>query len=185
MITTSGGGALICPDKASADRVRFLATQARENRPYYYHEVIGYNYRLSNISAGIGCAQIEDIDRRLARRRAINAMYAEAFKDHPYIKVQKNPSADYDSNFWLTTVQIDDEAPLSPDELRVRLLDHRIETRLLWRPMHLMPVFADAPYYGGNVGEDLFNHGLCLPSGSSLTDEQINCVIDAVRQLMK
>lgn len=185
MITTSGGGALICPDKASADRVRFLATQARENRPYYYHEVIGYNYRLSNISAGIGCAQIEDIDQRLARRQAIHAIYADAFNDHPYIKVQENPSTDYNSNFWLTTIQITDEAPLSPDELRMRLSDQKIETRLLWRPMHMMPVFADAPYYGGNVGEGLFNHGLCLPSGSSLTDGQINRVIDTVSHLMK
>lgn len=185
MITTSGGGALICPDEESAKRVKFLATQARENRPYYYHEVIGYNYRLSNISAGIGCGQIETIDQRIARRRTINRIYAESLADIPTIKVQSNPGADYNSNFWLSTIQIDPSAKLTPDELRIRLAERKIETRLLWRPMHMQPVFSSAVYYGGCVGETLFDHGLCLPSGSSLTDTQIERVIDEIHSALK
>ena len=185
MITTSGGGALICPDEESAKRVKFLATQARENRPYYYHEVIGYNYRLSNISAGIGCGQIETIDQRIARRRTINRIYAESLADIPTIKVQSNPGADYNSNFWLSTIQIDPSAKLTPDELRIRLAERKIETRLLWRPMHMQPVFSSAVYYGGCVGETLFDHGLCLPSGSSLTDTQIERVINEIHSALK
>lgn len=182
MITTSGGGALICPDTEAAARVKFLATQAREDRPYYYHTVIGYNYRLSNISAGIGCGQMENIHERIARRRAIHALYREGLADLPYITVQDNPSQGYESNFWLTTIQIDPDAHVTPDQMRLRLLEKKIETRLLWRPMHMQPIFADAPYYGGSVGETLFNRGLCLPSGSSLTDDQIARVIDELHK---
>ncbi len=184
MITTSGGGALICPDAESARRVKFLATQARENRPYYYHEVIGYNYRLSNISAAIGCSQLETISDRLSRRREIHRLYAEGLADLSAITVQNNPSADYDSNFWLTTVLIDPACGMTPDEIRLQLLDRRIESRLLWRPMHLMPVFEGAPYYGDAVSETLFNRGLCLPSGSSLTDAQVATVISAMHEIM-
>ncbi len=185
MITTSGGGALICPTEESAKRVKFLATQAREDRPYYYHEVVGYNYRLSNISAGIGCGQLEDIDKRLQRRRDIHALYKNGLADLACVSVQDNPSTDYDSNFWLSTIQIANDAPLTPDETRIQLLEKKIETRLLWRPMHMQPVFKSAPYYGGNIGETLFNNGLCLPSGSSLTNAQIECVIDNLHKLLK
>lgn len=185
MITTSGGGALICPTKEAADRVKFLATQARENRPYYYHEVTGYNYRLSNISAGIGCGQIESIDDRLARRRQIQAMYAAELNDISGLTVQKNPTADYNSNFWLSTILMDPESKLTPEQLRLYLWDKKIETRPLWYPMHKQPVFASAPYYGNGVSESLFERGLCLPSGSSLTDEQIARVIDEIRTALK
>ena len=184
MITTSGGGALICPDAESAARVKFLATQARENRPYYYHKVIGYNYRLSNISAAIGCSQMETIDSRIARRREIHRLYSEGLKDLAGVTVQKNPSKDFDSNFWLTTVLIDPACGMTPDEIRVALLDRRIESRLLWRPMHMMPVFEAFPYYGSGVGGSLFERGLCLPSGASLTDEQISVVIDALHDIL-
>ncbi len=183
MITTSGGGALICPDAESARRVKFLATQARENRPYYYHKVVGYNYRLSNISAAIGCSQIETIDSRLARRREIHSIYARELKDIASISVRYNPSDDFNSNFWLSTVLVDPACGLTPDELRVALLDRRIEPRLLWRPMHMMPVFEGFPYYGDAVGASLFERGLCLPSGSSLTNEQIGTVISALHEL--
>lgn len=183
MITTSGGGALICPDKEAAARVKFLSTQARENMPYYYHNVIGYNYRLSNISAGIGCGQMETIAERIARRRAIHHLYAEGLKGCEWVKVQCNPNADYNSNFWLTTIQIDPQFHLSPNDIRLRLLDQKIETRLLWRPMHMQPVFANAPYIGDDTSETLFNHGLCLPSGSSLTDAQIHRVIETIKNL--
>lgn len=185
MITTSGGGALICPTKEAADRVKFLATQARENRPYYYHEVTGYNYRLSNISAGIGCGQIESIDDRLARRRQIQTMYASELNDIGGLAVQKNPTADYNSNFWLSTILLEPESELTPEQLRVYLWDKKIETRPLWYPMHKQPVFASAPYYGNGVSESLFERGLCLPSGSSLTDEQIARVIDEIRTALK
>lgn len=185
IITTSGGGALICPDEEAAKRVKFLATQAREDRPYYYHNVIGYNYRLSNISAGIGCGQMEDIDSRIARRREIHRLYCEALDGVCGIQVQKNPAKEYNSNFWLTTLQLPDGTKYDPDRIRQRLLEQKIETRLLWRPMHMQPVFANAPYYGSNIGEDLFNHGLCLPSGSSLTDDQVYRVIEAIGREMK
>lgn len=184
MITTSGGGALICPDEETAARVKFLATQARENRPYYYHNMIGYNYRLSNISAGIGCGQMETIESRIERRREIHRMYAESLSGIGGIKVQDNPSPEFNSNFWLTTIQIPDNARLTPDNLRQALLERKIETRLLWRPMHMQPVFADAPYYGQKVSENLFDHGLCLPSGSSLTDTEVARVIDCIHELM-
>lgn len=184
IITTSGGGALICPDDEAAKRVKFYATQARENRPYYYHEHIGYNYRMSNVSAGIGCGQMDVINDHVARRRQIHGIYRSQLADIPYITVHDNPSADFDSNFWLSTILLADDSPVTADELRVALDAENIESRLLWRPMHMQPIYADAPYYGGNVAEDLFNHGLCLPSGSSLTDSQIGRVCDVIRRAL-
>lgn len=184
IITTSGGGALICPDAEAAKRVKFLATQAREPFPYYYHNVVGYNYRLSNISAAIGCAQIETIHERLARRRAIHELYAKAFADTPGIEVQCNPSAAYDSNFWLSTISLNPEAiTITPDQLRIALAERNIESRLMWRPMHLQPVFADAPYYGHGISDRLFDNGLCIPSGASLTDSEIATVINAIKEI--
>lgn len=184
LITTSGGGALICPDAESASRVKFLATQARENKPYYYHNVVGYNYRLSNISAGIGCGQIETANERVARRQQIHTLYKELLSDLDYVSVQDNPDESYDSNFWLTTIQLKNHTKLSPDQLRLSLLDKKIETRLLWRPMNMQPIFENAPYYGGNTGETLFNNGLCLPSGSSLTDNDIERVAQSIKDLL-
>lgn len=184
IITTSGGGALVCPTREAADRVKFLATQARENRPYYYHEVIGYNYRLSNVSAGIGCGQMDEINERVARRRAIHEMYERHLAAIPGVTVQCNPSADFNSNFWLSTIQIDPATGKTPDEVRIALNECNIETRLLWRPMNMQPVFSGAPYYGEKVGETLFDRGLCLPSGSSLTDSDIARVIDALEAVI-
>lgn len=185
IITTSGGGALICPDAESAARVKFYATQARENRPYYYHETIGYNYRLSNISAGIGCGQMTVLPDRVKRRHEIHDLYKRELGIVPGITVQDNPSSEYDSNFWLTTILIDPASGSTPDELRMCLNRENIESRLLWRPMHLQPVFADAPYYGTGVSDSLFERGLCLPSGSSLTDEQIKRVISIIKAQIK
>lgn len=185
IITTSGGGALICPDADAAARVKFYATQARENRPYYYHETIGYNYRLSNISAGIGCGQMTVLPERVSRRREIHALYAKELDGFNGITVHDNPSADYDSNFWLTTILIDPATGHTPDEIRLCLNDENIESRLLWRPMHMQPVFADAPYYGNGVSDLLFERGLCLPSGSSLTNEQIMHVISIIKNKMR
>ncbi|MGN1172516.1 MAG: DegT/DnrJ/EryC1/StrS family aminotransferase [Muribaculaceae bacterium] len=182
IITTSGGGALLCPDEQSAKRVLFYATQARENRPYYYHEHIGYNYRLSNISAGIGCGQMEVLQEHVERRRRIHRMYSDAFRADKYITVHENPSERHNSNFWLTTITLSPDSPVSADQIRIFLAEHDIESRLLWRPMHMQPVYADCPYYGGNVAEDLFNRGLCLPSGSSLTDDEVNRVITTIKE---
>lgn len=193
IITTSGGGALICHTEKEASRVRFLATQARENRPYYYHESLGYNYRLSNVSAAIGCAQIEELAERVARRRKIHSLYKTGLSDLDGVTVQDNPSENVSSNFWLSTILIDKALTgKTPDEVRVALLDRGIETRLLWRPMNIQPIYADCPYYsestqkGDNsgVGEWLFDRGLCLPSGSSLTDEEIDTVISSLREVL-
>lgn len=182
IITTSGGGALICPDKESADRVKFYATQARENRPYYYHEVIGYNYRLSNVSAGIGCGQMEVLEAHLARRREIHGLYSALLADVPGVTVHENPTKDYNSNFWLTTILLDPEViATTPDELRIALNEANIESRLIWRPMHMQPVYASNPYYGGKISETIFDRGLCLPSGSSLTDDDIRRVAETLR----
>ena len=182
MITTSGGGALICPDKESARRALFLATQARENRPYYYHETIGYNYRLSNVSAAIGCAQMEELDWRVNRRRAIHGIYAEALRDNPVVSVHNNPDNTFNSNYWLSTILLDDASPVSADDLRRKLASHNIETRLLWRPMHMQPVYKDAPAYVNGVSERLFDHGLCLPSSTTLSDEQIKYVAQLINR---
>lgn len=182
MITTSGGGALICPDKESARRALFLATQARENRPYYYHETIGYNYRLSNVSAAIGCAQMEELDWRVNRRRAIHGIYADALRDNPVVSVHNNPDNTFNSNYWLSTILLDDASPVSADVLRQKLASHNIETRLLWRPMHMQPVYEDAPAYVNGVSQRLFGHGLCLPSSTTLSDEQVQYVAQLINR---
>ena len=182
IITTSGGGALICPNDEAERHVKFLATQAREPMPYYYHKEIGYNYRLSNISAGIGCGQMEHIAERVARRREIHALYAKGLASLPGITVHTEPTADAVSNFWLTTILLDESLRFSPEDLRLALEAENIESRRLWRPMNMQPVYADAPFYGSDCAERIFNSGLCLPSGSILTDDEIHRVIDCVTQ---
>ena len=182
IITTSGGGALVCPDDVSRKRALFYATQAREDKPYYYDEHIGYDYRLSNVCGAIGCGQMDVLPERVKRRRYIHDIYMAELGSMPGVTVQTNPSTDYNSNFWLTTVQLDDAD--APDRIRLALAAEKIETRLLWRPMQMQPVFADAPYYGGDVSETLFRHGLCLPSGSILTDEQILRVCRSIKNLL-
>lgn len=181
IITTSGGGALICPNSEAAKHVKFLATQAREPMPYYYHKEIGYNYRLSNISAGIGCGQMEHIAERVSRRREIHSLYARELGNLPGFTVHSEPDADAISNFWLTTILLDDKLPFSPEELRLTLEASNIESRRLWRPMNMQPVYADAPFYGDGCAEKLFDRGLCLPSGSILTDDEIARVIDCIK----
>lgn len=185
VITTSGGGALVCPDEEAAERVKFLSTQAREAMPYYYHKVVGYNYRLSNVSAGIGCGQMEVLPERVARRRQIHGLYKELFNGVPGIVVHDNPSSDFDSNFWLTTILFDEQLGFTPEDLRQYLLAQNIESRWLWRPMNMQPVFAEAPFYGDGTAERLFGHGLCLPSGSILTDDDVARVAEAVTTFIK
>ena len=185
VITTSGGGALICPTADAAARVKFLVTQAREKVPYYYHKVIGYNYRLSNVSAGIGCGQMEVLADRVERRREIHGLYAKLLGDIPEVRVHGNPSSDVNSNFWLTTILFDERLGFTPEDLRQYLDTNNIESRWLWRPMNMQPVYVDAPFYGDGTAERLFGHGLCLPSGSILTDDEIAAVADAVRTFVK
>lgn len=186
MITTSGGGALVCRTKEAAERTKFFATQARENRPYYYHEHIGYNYRMSNICAGIGRGQMTVLPQHIARRREIHTLYTRLLEHVPGIVVMQNPDADYDSNFWLTCITVDPERTgITADEIRVHLESQNIESRLLWRPMHMQPVFAENPYYGTDVAERLFERGLCLPSGSMLDDGQIAEVAGRIVSLVE
>lgn len=194
IITTSGGGALICRTEEETARVRFLATQARENRPYYYHETIGYNYRLSNVSAAIGCAQTEELPYRVARRRQIHDLYKAGLENIDGISVHDNPDTRMRSNFWLSTILVDHEQTgMTPDEIRLALMERGIETRLLWRPMNMQPVYKDCPYYTAyedkakgtsGVGEWLFDRGLCLPSGSSLSDDEVTTVINAIKEVI-
>lgn len=182
IITTSGGGALVCRSKEEADRVKFYATQAREQRPYYYHETIGYNYRLSNVSAGIGCGQMDVLQPHVELRRAIHKFYTKELAEIDGLSVQQNPSTDFNSNFWLSTVLIDPKTGKDPESLRQFMLDAGVETRRLWRPMHMQPVFADAPYYGGTTCETMFDRGLCLPSGSGLKEEELRYVADKIKE---
>lgn len=184
IITTSGGGALVCHSKEEADRVKFYATQAREQRPYYYHETIGYNYRLSNVSAGIGCGQMDVLQPHVELRRAIHDFYTKELAEIDGLSVQQNPSTDFNSNFWLSTVLIDPKTGKDPESLRQFMLDAGVETRRLWRPMHMQPVFADAPYYGGTTCETLFDRGLCLPSGSGLKEEELRYVADKIKEFL-
>lgn len=183
MITTSGGGALICPDEESARRVKFYATQARENFPYYQHEQIGYNYRLSNISAGIGRGQMYVLDEHIARRRAIHALYVEKLKNTPGITVmQPRSNVDLHPNYWLSTILVNSqEAGFTYQELSARLTAADIESRPLWKPMHLQPVFAKAPAYVNGVSEALFAQGLCLPSGPIVTDEDVDRIVEIIK----
>ena len=182
MITTSGGGALVCPSEEAAKRVMFYATQARDQAPHYQHSHIGYNYRLSNICAGIGRGQMMVLNEHLARRRQIHAIYKQELENLPGITFLDNPSDKFNSNHWLTCIVINPkEAGFTREELRLAMEQENIETRPLWKPMHLQPVYANAPYYGDDTCERLFDYGLCLPSGSSLTDDDITRVIGVVK----
>ena len=183
MITTSGGGALICPDEESARRVKFYATQARENFPYYQHEQIGYNYRLSNISAGIGRGQMYVLDEHIARRRAIHTLYVEKLTNTPGITVmQPRSNVDLHPNYWLSTILVNpQEAGFTYQELSARLTAADIESRPLWKSMHLQPVFTKAPAYVNGVSEALFAQGLCLPSGPMVTDEDVNRIVEIIK----
>ncbi|MGI9651855.1 aminotransferase class I/II-fold pyridoxal phosphate-dependent enzyme [Chryseobacterium sp. RLHN22] len=181
IITTSGGGALVCHNQEDKDKAVFLSTQARDNAPHYQHSHIGYNYRMSNIVAGIGRGQMEILKDRVEARRKMHDFYLELFKDIDGVEVFSEPTDEYFSNHWLSSIVIDEEVTgKNREDLRLALLEDNIESRPLWKPMHLQPVFAEAPYYGTNVAEKLFDNGLCMPSGSNLSDndrERIEKVI--------
>lgn len=183
IITTSGGGMLITRRKDWADKARFLATQARDPAPHYEHSTFGYNYRLSNICAAIGLGQMEVLNARVARRREIFARY-KAMLSRPGITFMPEPVG-LRSTRWLTTLTIDPtEAGVTREDIRLMLLKHQIESRPLWKPMHMQPLYEGAPYHGGGIDERLFTNGLCLPSGSDMTDEQQCEVIDRMIALL-
>jgi len=171
IITTSGGGALVTKSQTVKEKAVFLATQARDEAPHYQHSEIGYNYRMSNISAGIGRGQMEVLDQRIAQRRKMNEFYSKHIDSITGVSLLKEPNPDYFSNFWLSTLLIDSaQQDKSSSDLRVEFGKANIETRPFWKPMHLQPIFEKYPYYGQRVAETLFDQGLCLPSGSNLTD---------------
>ena len=184
IITTSGGGMLLSRKKEYIDRAKFLSTQARDSAPHYQHSHIGYNYRLSNILAALGRGQLENLDKKLGRRREINSLYRRAFSDIPGIDFM--PIASYgEPNYWLTCITVDNSLiSATPEKLRVALEKENIESRPLWKPMHLQPVFQSRRAVGGKVTEDLFNTGLCLPSGSGMSDDELNRVADVVRNTL-
>jgi dTDP-4-amino-4,6-dideoxygalactose transaminase len=169
IITTSGGGALVCRNAETKEKAIFLATQARDAAPHYQHSEIGYNYRMSNICAGIGRGQMEVLDRHIALRREMNAFYRDLLAEVAGVTTFTEPSKQYHSNHWLSAIVVaETETGKTAEALRLALDQANIESRPLWKPMHLQPVFAHYPYYGGKVAEDLFHRGLCLPSGSNL-----------------
>ncbi len=182
IITTSGGGALLGNDGALIEKARFLATQARDPAPHYQHSQVGYNYRMSNVVAGIGRGQMEVLPERVRRRREIFAFYQRAFADIPAISFSPEFS-DTTGNRWLTCLTVDEgqSGGVTRETIRLALAEDNIEARPLWKPMHLQPVFAQYPYYGSGVAEDLFNRGLCLPSGSNLLAEDLDRIVRIVR----
>lgn len=172
IITTSGGGALVCHSKEDKDRAVFLSTQARDKAPHYQHSEIGYNYRMSNISAGIGRGQMEVLNSRVEGRRKMHEFYAQISNDLEGVELFGEPGDNFYSNHWLSVITIDEKLALkNKEDLRLAFLEDKIESRPIWKPMHMQPVFKDAPYYGGDFAEKLFETSLCLPSGSNLTDD--------------
>lgn len=218
MITTSGGGALICSDKEAKERIMFFATQAREAFPYYQHEEIGYNYRLSNVCAGIGRGQMTVLDEHIAHHRHIAKLYKEGFKDIEGITFHDNPNELSDSNFWLNTIIIREDIKVidqdkaynkavagavggaagvvhstgvvhtncepnsNVEAMRIALDKLGIESRPLWKPMHLQPVYKKSPAYVNGVSEELFKKGLCLPSGPMISDEDAKFIIESIKK---
>lgn len=186
IITTSGGGALISNNEELINKARFLATQARDKAPHYQHSQIGYNYRMSNIAAGIGRGQMEVINERVKERREIYNFYRKNLGNINGITFLEEPDEEYFSNRWLTTIIIDPKVTgISREELQERLGKENIETRPLWKPMHLQPVFSNSPSFLNNISEGLFERGLCLPSGSNMTDQDRKKVLKALVKSLK
>jgi dTDP-4-amino-4,6-dideoxygalactose transaminase len=184
IITTSGGGALLSNREEWVTKSRFLATQARDNAVHYQHSEVGYNYRMSNVIAGIGRGQMIVLDEWVDKRRAMHRFYQRILANVAGIEFLTEPSNDYFSNYWLTALTID-KAILGFDReaVRLHLLNDNIESRPLWKPMHMQPVFKDYPYYGDRLSERLFENGLCLPSGSSLTQLELDRIEESLNRL--
>jgi len=184
IITTSGGGALVSNDSSAMDEARCLSTQARDNYIHYQHSKIGYNYKITNITAGIGIAQMEVLNDRVASRRNNFDTYKYLLKEENYIKFLEEPHG-YKSNRWLTTIVFDDAMGIVPNDLVASLNERGIETRPLWKPMHMQPIYKNYPYFGKNLSEKLFRNGLCLPSGSALDQETITLICSALKEVIK
>ena len=199
IITTSGGGAILCNDEETKKHIIFLATQAREDVPYYQHETIGFNYRLSNISAGIGRGQMTILNDHIRHHKHVHDLYKELLGKVEGFTVHDNPSSKYDSNFWLTTITIDPsvkvkgqdkcrptysdcEPNANVEALRVFLDQAGVEARPLWKPMHKQPVYKDAPAYVNGVSEALFKVGMCLPSGPYVSDEDVKYIVNSIKE---
>lgn len=183
IITTSGGGMLVTRHKEWADEARFLATQARDPAPHYEHSRYGYNYRLSNICAAIGLGQMDVLEERVARRREIFDQYKKALS-RPGIQFMPEPEGQR-STRWLSTITVDyDATGTTREDIRLMLLENKIESRPLWKPMHMQPLYNGAPYHGRGVDEGLFAQGLCLPSGSDMTNDQVSEVIECILGLL-
>ncbi|NAW51368.1 aminotransferase class I/II-fold pyridoxal phosphate-dependent enzyme [Elizabethkingia argentiflava] len=186
IITTSGGGALVCHNQHEKDTAVFLSTQARDQAPHYQHSHIGYNYRMSNIAAGIGRGQMEVLPERVIQRRKAHDFYRELFHDIEGVKVFSEPTSDYYSNHWLSAIILNpNRSQVTPEDLRLALLESNIESRPLWKPMHLQPIFSGASYYGGKVAQELFENGLCLPSGSNLTENELHRIAQVIHRVFK
>lgn len=186
MITTSGGGALVVPDEATKRETMFYATQAREPFPYYQHECIGYNYRMSNICAGIGRGQMTVLDAHIAHHRHVHHLYEQAFAEVEGITLKGNPDSRFNANFWLCTILIDKEKTgFDPEQLRRKLDERGVETRPLWKPMHLQPVYRENPRYTDGTSERLFDRGLCLPAGPCVTDRDVEYIVTEILNLRK
>lgn len=218
MITTSGGGALICRNKQVANEIMWYATQARDAYPYYQHSAIGFNYRMSNVCAGIGRGQMTVLEEHIAHHKHVQTLYEELLKDVPEVHMHKQPADPrYDSNFWLCAATIDPDVRVEGQEraykevvktavggaagvihavdsattdcqpndnveaLRVFMLDHKVECRPLWKPMHKQPVYAGAPIYTKGIEEDLFKVGFCLPAGPNVSDEDVKYIVDSIK----
>lgn len=186
MITTSGGGALVCPTEESKLRALFYATQAREPLPYYQHAHIGYNYRLSNVCAGIGRGQMKVLGQHIAHHRHVATLYRQLLGDVEGISVHDNPSTKQQSNHWLTTILVDEgRTGVTPEDLRLHLDTCGIESRPLWKPLHLQPVFSGTPTYANGVSEGLFARGLCLPSGPCVGDADVERIVNEIRRCIR
>lgn len=180
IITTSGGGALVSRTKTHQERALFYATQAKEPAVHFQHQYIGFNYRLSNVCAAIGQGQMEVLEKRIAQRQANHLFYQKLFQHSQTISVFKSPNKNYQPNYWLSCILINTTASFSPADVINQLANHNIEARPLWKPLHLQPVFKNNPYYGGAVCENLFNYGVCLPSGSNLTPNDLLRISEAL-----
>ena len=185
IITTSGGGMFLSDNEEAVKKVRFWSTQARENSPWYEHKEIGYNYRMSNIVAGIGRGQVLHLDEHIAQKKAIYMRYKEAFKDLP---VQMNPYLSCNEpNFWLSCLTINEGEKVTPEDIRLALAKENIESRPIWKPMHMQPVYKNHDFIMAEnkpVSEDIFARGICLPSDNKMTEQQQDIVIEIVKELL-
>ena len=187
VITTSGGGAIITKTKELKERALFFATQSRDNAVHYQHSEIGYNYRLSNVCAGIGRGQMEVLDSRVNSRRMMHDFYSDLFQDIHGVTVFTAPNEDFFANYWLSSILVDPKLTngINRETVRLALEAENIESRPLWKPMHLQPIFDKYPFYGNDVAATLFENGLCLPSGSNLTESDRNRISVAVKNLFQ